>query len=155
MGASPRPVCVTGGHLLGVSSPVDPSITIYRGVPYAAPPTGKNRFRPPQPIVPWEGTKLCDTSGPNCPQAPPDPRYINVLEGQPQSEDCLYLNTFQPSDAHEKPYPVFVWYHGGGFREGSGSDPNFDGTGLAKKGVIVVVPTFRLCKFCKAFFSDV
>ncbi|KAJ9138465.1 Carboxylic ester hydrolase [Pleurostoma richardsiae] len=141
------PVGVTGGLIQGIPSPVDPSITLYKGVPYAAPPTGSNRFRPPQPIIPWEGVKLCNTIGPSCPQAPPDPRYINVLEGHPQSEDCLYLNIFKPSDAHEKPYPVFVWYHGGGFREGGSADPNFDGTGLAQKGVIVVVPSFRLSIF--------
>ncbi|KAH8673387.1 catalytic protein [Xylariales sp. PMI_506] len=147
MAAHSDPVQVTGGLIQGVPCPIDSSITHYKGVPYAAPPTGPNRFKPPQPIVPWEGVKLCDTIGPSCPQAPPDPKYIDLLKGHPQSEDCLYLNVYKPSDAHEKPYPVFVWYHGGGFREGSSADPNFDGTGLAKKGVIVVVPTFRLSIF--------
>lgn len=137
---------VTGGSVQGVQSDFDPRITSFKGIPYAAPPTGPNRFKPPQPILPWEGVKLCDTIGPSCPQAPPDPKYVNVLKGHPQSEDCLYLNIWKPSDADEKPYPVFVWYHGGGFREGGSADPNFDGTGLAQKGLIVVVPSFRLCK---------
>ncbi|CAK7226359.1 hypothetical protein SBRCBS47491_006204 [Sporothrix bragantina] len=138
------PVQVTGGLIEGITSPVDPAVKLYKGVPYAAPPTGPNRFRPPQPVVPWDGVKTCDTTGPVCPQAAPDPRYVDIIKGHPQSEDCLYLNVFVPGDAHEKPYPVYVWYHGGGFREGGAADPNFDGTGLAQKGVIVVVPSFRL-----------
>lgn len=143
---TPPTLQVTGGSVQGVQSDFDPRITSFKGIPYAAPPTGPNRFKPPQPILPWEGVKLCDTIGPSCPQAPPDPKYVNVLKGHPQSEDCLYLNIWKPSDADEKPYPVFVWYHGGGFREGGSADPNFDGTGLAQKGLIVVVPSFRLCK---------
>ncbi|OJJ45794.1 hypothetical protein ASPZODRAFT_17236 [Penicilliopsis zonata CBS 506.65] len=141
------PLQVTGGLIQGVASTFDPSIIHYKGIPYAAPPTGPNRFKPPQPIVPWEGVKLCDTIAPSCPQAAPEPKYVDVLKGHPQSEDCLYLNVYKPNDAHEKPYPVFVWYHGGGFREGGSADPNFDGTGLAQKGVIVVVPSFRLSIF--------
>ncbi|CAK7235463.1 hypothetical protein SBRCBS47491_009301 [Sporothrix bragantina] len=146
-------VAVTGGLIQGVASPVDPSITLYKGVPYAAPPLGNNRWREPQPVVPWEGVKVCNTTGPVCPQAAPDPRYINILKGWPQSEDCLYLNVFQPAEdcKREKPWPVLVWIHGGGFREGGAADPNFDGTGLAQKGVIVVVPTFRLGAF--GFFA--
>lgn len=139
---------VTGGSVRGVKSQFDPSIILYLGVPYAGPPTGENRWKAPQPILPWEGTKKCDTIAPSCPQAAPNPKYIDVLKGHPQSEDCLYLNIYRPSDTepHNKPFPVFVWYHGGGFREGGSADPNFDGTGLAQKGVIVVVPSFRLCK---------
>lgn len=147
MTASFPPVAINGGLIEGKTSDVDASITLYLGIPYAAPPTGPRRFQPPQPVIPWEGVKKCHEIGPICPQAPPDPRWINVLQGHPQSEDCLYLNVFQPGEAHEKPYPVFVWFHGGGFREGGSADPNFDGTALAKKGVIVVVPSFRLCKF--------
>ncbi|KAJ5106352.1 catalytic protein [Penicillium angulare] len=140
-------VQVTGGLIQGVQSGFDPRITSFKGIPYAAPPVGLNRFRPPQPVVPWEGVRVCDTIGPSCPQAPPDPKYINVLKGHSQSEDCLYLNVWKPSDTNEKQYPVFVWYHGGGFREGGSADPNFDGTGLAQKGLIVVVPSFRLSVF--------
>lgn len=138
---------VEGGQIQGRISSIDDSIEVYKGIPYAAPPVGVNRFKPPQQIIPWNDVRQCDKIGPVCPQAPPDPKYINVLAGHPQSEDCLYLNVWKPSDAHKKPYPVFVWYHGGGFREGGSADPNFDGTGLAKKGVIVVVPSFRLCEF--------
>ncbi|PYI26321.1 catalytic protein [Aspergillus indologenus CBS 114.80] len=149
MGSTLPPVQVEGGLIQGLPSPLDPGITIYKGVPYAAPPTGANRFKPPQPIIPWDNVRVCDTIGPVCPQAPPDPRYPNVLKGHPQSEDCLYLNVYQPSNdlETERPYPVYVWYHGGGFREGGSADPNFDGTGLAQKGVIVVVPSFRLSVF--------
>ncbi|KAI2994370.1 catalytic protein [Aspergillus phoenicis ATCC 13157] len=147
MPSSLPPVVVNGGLIEGKTSDVDASITLYLGIPYAAPPTGPRRFQPPQPVIPWDGVKQCHQIGPLCPQAPPDPRWINVLQGHPQSEDCLYLNVFQPGEAHEKPYPVFVWFHGGGFREGGSADPNFDGTALAKKGLIVVVPSFRLSIF--------
>jgi carboxylesterase type B len=137
-------VNVTGGQIQGISSPLDPSITTYKGIPYAAPPTGSNRFKPPQPVIPWSGIKLCDKHTPFCPQMPPHGIYKDVSKGNPHSEDCLYLNVYVPGGKSEKPYPVFMWIHGGGFREGGGADPNFDGTGLAMKGCIVVVPTFRL-----------
>lgn len=136
---------VTGGLIQGYSSSFDPTITIYKGVPYAAPPIGPNRFKPPQPVTPWTGVKNCDTNGPMCPQVAPNPNYKPTLDGVPQSEDCLYLNVFVPDEEkHDKPYPVLVWLHGGAFREGGSADPNFDGTGLAQKGVITVVPCFRL-----------
>lgn len=143
---------VTGGPIQGVASPVDPSITLYKGVPYAAPPLGQNRWREPQPVVPWESIKVCDTTGPVCPQVAPDPRYVNILKGWPQSEDCLYLNVFCPPKSNpDEKKAVLLWIHGGGFREGGAADPNFDGTGLAQKGVIVVVPSFRLGMF--GFFA--
>ncbi|CAK7221101.1 hypothetical protein SBRCBS47491_004413 [Sporothrix bragantina] len=144
------PVQVTGGLVEGVPSAVDAGITVYRGIPYAAPPVGRNRFRAPQAVVPWSGVRLCDTTGPQCPQLAPDPKYPNILEGVPQSEDCLYLNMHVPASssasatAKMAKCPVFVWLHGGMFREGGSADPHYDGTGLAQQGVIVVVPVFRL-----------
>ncbi|CAK7220303.1 hypothetical protein SCUCBS95973_004113 [Sporothrix curviconia] len=146
-------VAVTGGLIQGMASPIDPAITLYKGIPYAAPPLGNNRWREPQPLVPWEGVKVCNTTGSICPQVAPNPRYMNILKGWPQSEDCLHLNLFQPAEGgeHERPWPVLVWIHGGGFREGGAADPNFDGTGLAQKGVVVVIPSFRLAAF--GFFA--
>lgn len=145
------PVQVTGGLVEGVPSPVDANITVYKGIPYAAPPVGRNRFRAPQPVVPWSGVRVCDTNGPMCPQLAPDAKYPDILKGVPHSEDCLYLNMHVPAaasaDSSSEKCPAFVWLHGGMFREGGSADPNYDGTGLAKKGVIVVVPVFRLGAF--------
>ncbi|KAL1870913.1 hypothetical protein VTK73DRAFT_2368 [Phialemonium thermophilum] len=146
----PDPIEVTGGLIQGVPSSIVSGITVYKGIPYAAPPVGPNRFREPQPVVPWTGVRVCDTNGPLCPQLAPDPKYPNILKGVPQSEDCLYLNVHVPDEAahgKHKPWPVYMWLHGGMFREGGSADPHYDGTGLAMKGVIVVVPVFRLGVF--------
>lgn len=145
---------VEGGLIQGIGSPYQPGVMTYLGIPYAAPPLGPNRFRPPQPIIPWTGIKLCDTSGPACLQPVPDLRWgPDMLAGHPQSEDCLYLNVFAPDPKSDpegedgtNAYQVFVWFHGGGFCQGGAADPTFEGSGLAAKGVIVVVPSFRLGK---------
>lgn len=141
------PIKVTGGLVKGHADEFDPGITVFRAVPYAAPPTGSNRFRSPQPVVPWDGVRECDKNAPVNYQMPPPPKFFDTLVGVPQSEDILYLNIWVPDGQKwnsEKPWPVFFWMHGGGYREGGNSDKNWDGTGLAQQGVIVVVPNFRL-----------
>ncbi|OJJ45145.1 hypothetical protein ASPZODRAFT_134563 [Penicilliopsis zonata CBS 506.65] len=138
------PIAVTGGLVQGHTES-DPTITVFRGIPYAAPPLGPYRFRPPQPVTPWEGVRECTQNSAVNYQLPPPPKFYDTLVGVPQSEDILYLNVWVPDSAkHDGPYPVFFWMHGGGFREGGNADKNFNGTGLAQKGVIVVVPNFRL-----------
>ena len=127
---------ITGGLIRGTPCPFDTSITEYRGIPYAAPPTGSNRFRPPQPVIPWDGIRTSSQSAVSL-QAPPPPRFFDVLAGAEQSEDMLYLNLWTPDeDRHreEKPWPVYMWIHGGGYREGGNADPVFNGVGMAQKG---------------------
>ncbi len=126
----------------------DPQVRVFKGIPFAAPPVGELRWRPPQPPASWSGVRSCDTFGPTCPQFPRQPGSFYQLEfylqEEPQSEDCLYLNVWTAArDAQEK-RPVMVWFHGGGFVEGSGSLPSFDGEALARKGVVLVTVNYRL-----------
>ncbi|WP_030899304.1 carboxylesterase/lipase family protein [Streptomyces sp. NRRL F-5126] len=121
---------------------VDRSVTVFRGIPYAAPPVGDLRWRPPRPPVRWTGVYQADSFGAVAPQAPgPE---VNALD-LPMSEDCLRLNVWtaaEPGD--ERPRPVLVWIHGGGFRVGTGANPRHDGEALARKGLVVVTFNYRL-----------
>jgi para-nitrobenzyl esterase len=117
-------------------------VTRFFGVPYAAPPTGEFRWRAPQPLQPWTGTREARAFSPVCRQTVP---WIS----EPQSEDCLYLNVWAPARA--KKLPVMVWIHGGGFFGGSGSQAGTDGSRLTRQGVIVVTLNYRLGIF--GFFA--
>jgi para-nitrobenzyl esterase len=123
-------VHVSAGDVRGVR---DGAVTRFRGVPYAAPPVGDLRWRPPQPAPSWTGTRAATTSGPACAQGPARPEA---------SEDCLHLDVTVPAGGG-RAKPVMVWLHGGGFSEGAGSD--YDPRRLATAGdVIVVSVDFRL-----------
>jgi para-nitrobenzyl esterase len=130
-------VSTTAGALLGERSE-DGAIAVFRGIPFAAPPTGPNRFRPPQPVIPWEGVRDASTFGKASVQ-----RTAGVLgmfgaqEGD-IDEDCLFLNVWTPAcdDARR---PVLVWIHGGAFRMGAGSLESYDASRLALQGDVVVV----------------
>ena len=128
------PVEAESGLLRGAPGR-DPSVTVFRGVPYAAPPVGDLRWRPPRPPVPWWGVRDAVHFGPSCPQA---------RRGLAMSEDCLYLNVWTPARSGAERLPVLVWLHGGGFRQGSGADPRFDGEHLARRGIVVVTCNYRL-----------
>ncbi len=108
----------------------------FRGVPYATPPLGELRWRPPQPAAAWTGTRDATRFGADCMQKPQaDSRAPGV------SEDCLYLNVWTPE--HADRLPVMVWVYGGGFVEGSASLPLYDGAALARRGVVVVSLNYR------------
>lgn len=119
-------------------------VHIWRGLPYAAPPVGQGRWRPPEPPQAWAGERDAIQSGPICVQ-PPSGGDPGVGPGLP-SEDCLYLNVFSPSERQE-PLPVMVWIHGGGFNNGSGTAHLYDGSALARRGVVVVSINYRLGRF--------
>jgi para-nitrobenzyl esterase len=121
----------TAGTVTGAETD---GIKVFKGVPYAAPPIGELRFRPPAPVVPWEGVRDALEFAANCPQLPPT---IALVDG-PQSEDCLYLNVWTPA-VDDASRPVMVWLHGGGFREGSGSERTYNGEHLARRGDVVVI----------------
>jgi para-nitrobenzyl esterase len=129
-----EPVRTDAGLIEGVRQG---DLIVYKGVPFAAPPVGDLRWRPPQPVKPWMGVRKADAFGPACMQAP-----APQLGGTPISEDCLYLNVWRPAKA-SGPLPVMVFVHGGGFTAGSGSMPLVWGDNLARKGVIVVTLNFR------------
>jgi para-nitrobenzyl esterase len=124
------------------------SIRVFRGIPYAAPPVGDLRWRPPQPVPAWEGVRSAREFGPRCMQGR---IYDDMIFRDGMSEDCLYLNVWTPAQSPAERLPVMVWIYGGGFQAGSASEPRQDGTRLAGKGVVVVSMNYRLGVF--GFFS--
>ncbi len=131
---------VAQGKLVGST---DGKVAAFLGIPYAAPPIGELRWRPPQTAHNWSGARRATEFGANCQQIfnPKD----NGVAHLPQSEDCLTVNVFAPVRA--KALPVMVWMHGGGFVNGSGTAPLYDGTELARQGVVVVTLNYRLGRF--------
>ena len=123
----------------------------FKGIPYAAPPFGANRFRPPQPPAPWRGERDATAYGPTAPK-PPYPAPLDSLlpEVDIPGEDCLNLNVWTPAEALAAAsgtrgrHPVMVWLHGGGFTNGSGSVPGYDGSRFARDGVVCVTVNYRL-----------
>ena len=118
-------------------------VHVFRGIPFAAPPTGDLRWRPPQPPEPWTGIRAATDFGPWAPQSPPASPLAGELTGE-TAEDCLALNVWTPG-ADASPRPVMVWVHGGGFTGGSGAMPLYSGGRLATRGdVVVVTVNYRL-----------
>ena len=146
---------IEGGQIQGVTTDIK-GVTVYRGIPFAAPPTGQNRWRAPQPVIPWEGVKLCDKFGHPPFQAAHYPGGYTTEWGYGDeasySEDCLYLNvwTKKPGKPDAK-LPVAIWIFGGGMREGWGSEPEFDGQEWANKDVVLVSFNYRVGPF--GFFA--
>ena len=114
---------------------IENGLTIYRGVPFAAPPQGDLRWRAPQPAAHWEGVRAADKFAPQCPQSIP---------GITTNEDCLYLNVWSPAKSASSKVPVLVWIYGGGFIVGGTAVPTYSGEKLAQKGVVVVSIGYRL-----------
>jgi para-nitrobenzyl esterase len=136
-------VRVESGLLSGnVSS--DGAVRAFKGVPYAMPPVGELRWRPPQPCASWDGVRGARQYGPRCPQPSRLPTSIQYFGPEPESEDCLYLNVWTAARSSDERRPVMVWIHGGAFYLGSASQPIFDGERLARKGVVVVTVNYRL-----------
>ena len=128
------------GYVSGMN---ENGIEIYRGIPYAAPPTGDLRWRPPALVQPWNGTRDAKVFSAACPQpVSADPSSGDIPANM--SEDCLYLNLWTPAKSADDKLPVMVFIHGGAFAQGAGSIPLYDGTALAKKGVVVVTINYRL-----------
>nr|WP_321352585.1 carboxylesterase/lipase family protein [uncultured Methanoregula sp.] len=126
-----------------VSGTVENGVFVYRGIPYAAPPTGELRWKPPSAVSPWTGVRNATEYGAICPQAISDNPTPGAAPAA-MSEDCLYLNVWSPLKNPEEKLPVMVFIHGGAFMEGAGSLPLYDGSSLARKGVVVVTLNYRL-----------
>ena len=142
-----------GGVVVGIPA-ADPRITAFKGVPFAAPPVGENRWRAPQPVIPWDGERQCWSFAPISMQHIPGldqnniyTREWNVDPSIPMDEDCLYLNIWTPAKSPEDKLPVFVWYFGGGLMEGNTAEMEFDGERIARRGVVVVTVNYRLNAF--------
>jgi para-nitrobenzyl esterase len=128
---------------LAVPEPDASGVRAYKGLPYAAPPLGPLRWRPPQPVAAWTGVRPIRAFGPNALQGVVwddiDPYVAGV------SEDCLYLNVWTPAGPGDGArLPTMVWIHGGGFVAGSGAEPRYDGARLAARGIVVVTLNHRL-----------
>ena len=137
------PVRTDSGMVLGING-TNPEVTVYKGLPFAAPPVGELRWRAPKPVAPWNGVRKADAFGPMCMQAA-------GRGGNKMSEDCLYLNVWTAAKSPSEKRPVLLWIHPGGYTSGSGASPATDGEALAKKGVVVVTINYRLGSL--GFFS--
>lgn len=131
--AQPGRVKVEGGWIKGT---VTEDLSIYKGIPFAAPPVGELRWKAPQPVEKWEVEKQTTQYAP----AP----YQGGNPPSGKSEDCLYLNVWTPAKSAKDKIPVLVWIYGGGFSFGSTAEPGYEGTKLAKKGVVLVSIAYRV-----------
>jgi para-nitrobenzyl esterase len=136
------------GVVEGVVSP-DGKVRSFKGIPFAAPPVGPLRWKPPQPLAPWSGPRKAVEFGPRCMQT----RVFSdmIFRDAGPSEDCLYLNVWMPESHSAQKLPVMVWIYGGGFVAGATSEPRQDANILCQKGVMVVSMNYRLGIF--GFFS--
>ncbi len=132
------PVRIESGFVSG-STNLGNGVRAFKGIPYAAPPLGDLRWRPPQPPALWDGVRKADHFGAVCMQ-----NQGRAASGAEPSEDCLYLNVWTAAQTTSDRRPVIVWTYGGGFYLGSGSQPNYDGEALARKGAVVVTFDYRL-----------
>ncbi len=166
----PEQVRVETGLLAGTAAPT-PNVRMFKGIPYAAPPLGENRWKAPQPAAKWEGVRKADAFGNRClagggggggrgrggapgaqgrGNAPPAPAAAAPPAAPaqpPTSEDCLYVNVWTSANAATDRRPVMVWIYGGGFTGGAGSEQRYDGERLAAKGPVVVTFNYRLGVF--------
>ncbi len=142
-----KPVKVEGGLVQGSAGTRDRSITVFKGVPFAAPPVGDRRWREPQPLKPWDGIRQADKFGASCIQRIVEelkPWTYEFMTHNEVSEDCLFLNIWTGAKSASEKRPVFVYIYGGGFNSGSGQVPVYDGEGLAAKGILVVSMNYRV-----------
>ncbi len=140
--AEPTVARVETGDLKGVQTG---DVIAFKGVPYAAPPVGDLRWRPPQPAAKWQGLRDASQHGAICMQKMPNPD--NGIGQYPANEDCLTLGVWTTTLDRDAKQPVMLWIHGGGFVNGSGSADLYDGSQLAKRGVVLVSINYRLGRF--------
>ncbi|MET0321198.1 MAG: carboxylesterase family protein [Duganella sp.] len=140
--SAPRAITATGA----VQGTVDASgVVSYKGIPYAAPPVGDLRWKAPQPAQTWRGVRQATQFGPRPMQLP---LFSDMVFRSPEgSEDCLYLNVWTPARSPKSKLPVLVYFHGGGFAAGDGSEPRYDGAAMAAKGIVSVTVNYRLNVF--------
>src|SRR5262245_44608776 len=135
-------VKTASGTVAGTS---DKDVRSFKGIPYAAPPVGELRWKAPQPVKDWQGTRQADQFGPRCMQRPVFSDM--VFRSQGMSEDCLYLNVWTPAKIGKSKLPVLVYFYGGGFIAGDGSEPRYEGATMARKGIIALTVNYRLTVF--------
>ncbi|WP_329740843.1 carboxylesterase/lipase family protein [Dyella sp. A6] len=141
---TPPEVHVDSGQLSGIRN-ARMGLDEFKGIPYAAPPLGALRWKPPQPVAPWIGVRKADRFAPRCMQRPLFSDMVFRSNGM--SEDCLYLNVWTPAHSEGKKLPVLVYFYGGGFLTGDGSESRYDGASLARRGIVTVTVNYRLDVF--------
>src|SRR3954453_13427654 len=159
LGASaPGPVQTASGPVIGTTEA--DGLRVFKGIPFAAPPVGERRWgapqpveerrwRAPQPVEKWTGPRQATAFGAQCMQ-----RRIfadMVFRASGNSEDCLYLNVWTPANAASDRLPVLVYFYGGGFIAGDGSEPRYDGAAMARRGMVALTVNYRLGVF--GFFA--
>ncbi|HEY2382469.1 MAG TPA: carboxylesterase family protein [Terriglobia bacterium] len=163
----PEQVRIDAGVLAGTSSTGQPAVRVFKGIPFAAPPLGENRWRAPQPVAKWEGVRKADAFGAPCIAGTPaqgrggrggrgggaaaPPAQTAAAREPARSEDCLYANVWTSANSANDRRPVMVWIYGGGFTGGSGGQAWYDGENLASKGPVIVTFNYRLGVF--GFFA--
>jgi para-nitrobenzyl esterase len=137
-------VTTLNGIIEGTLEP-ESGLRVFRGIPFAAPPVGELRWKPPQPVISWEGVRKADHFGPRAMQMPifGDMNF----RSRGMSEDCLYLNVWTPATSDHAQLPVLIYFYGGGNVAGDGSEPRYDGGMLARRGLVVLTANYRLNVF--------
>jgi para-nitrobenzyl esterase len=142
-------VGVTGG-LIESTSPAKNGVRSFKGIPFARPPVGDLRWQEPQPVKEWSGVRNADQFGPRCMQRT-GPMADYWFRSNGMSEDCLYLNVWTPAKDGSERLPVLVYIFGGGFQNGDGSEPRYDGESMARQGLVTVTVNYRTNVF--GFFA--
>jgi para-nitrobenzyl esterase len=128
-----------------VEGALEDDLRVFKGIPFAQPPVGKLRWREPQPPKNWRGKRQAKKFAAKCMQ-----RALfsdMVFRSNGMSEDCLYLNVWAPATGASERLPVLVYFYGGGFRAGDGSEPRYDGANMARKGIVALTVNYRLDVF--------
>ena len=135
----------TANGVIEGRGPLPSGVRVFKGIPFAQPPTGELRWREPQPVKNWTGVRQAFEFGPRCMQA----RIFDDMQFRSNgvSEDCLYLNIWTPAKSNNERLPVLVYFYGGGFVSGDSSEPRYDGESMAAKGILVVSVNYRLGVF--------
>lgn len=148
-----RQVTVKNGVIKGLPA-ADTRITAFKGIPYAAPPVGENRWRAPQPAADWDGVLKAYAFGPGPLQRDTGKPHLAIYKTEwnvdpevPMSEDCLTLNVWTPANSPDEKLPVFLWFYGGGYTTGMTSEMELDGERLARRGIVVVTANYRVNAF--------
>ena len=142
-------VKVANGLIEAATQP-NSAVRSFKGIPFAQAPVGDLRWKEPQPVKNWTGVRNAGQFGPRCMQVT-SPGADYWFRGNGMSEDCLYLNVWTPAKSGREKLPVLVYIFGGGFTNGDGSEPRYDGESMARKGIVAVTVNYRLNIF--GFFS--
>jgi para-nitrobenzyl esterase len=138
-------VVKTGSGALEGTGPQASGVREFKGIPFAQPPIGSLRWRAPQSVAAWNGVRQAKEFGPRCMQ---QPIYGDMgFRSNGMSEDCLYLNVWTPAKSGGEKLPVMVYFFGGGFTAGDGSEPRYDGESMAAKGIVAITVNYRLGVF--------